>query len=142
MKWILILGMVVLTIGCAAKQPTTQADPCKDFDLDVQKIWNVSVKAKIEISMQEIGGEVGASKAEQVITKMDNLTRDWIMLKESACRDHFKRQLITVEEYKQKANCFDAYLQQQRTLINSIEGGDSVAVNSLLDADGVPEQCK
>jgi hypothetical protein len=142
MKTTICIASALLVMACGGKQSGTNDDPCKDFDLDVQKVWNAEIKLKVDLAVKEIGGEAGVSEAEKVTTKMDTLTRDWVMLKESACQDHFKRQLITAEEYKQKAACFDAFLQQQRAVITALEGGDGAAIDKILEAQGELDPCK
>ncbi len=139
-KWVLL--MAVLLSACGAKQSGSSDDPCKDFDLNVKKVWNAEVKLKVDIAVKQFGGEIGASKAEEITTKMDNITSDWVMLKESACQDHFKRNILTAEEYKAKAACFDAFLQNQRTMITALEGGDQSASDKLLTSSTGLGQCK
>ena len=107
---LIVLLLAVLVSGCGAKQSSGVDDPCRDFDMDVKEVWNGEIKLRVDIAVKKLGGEVGALKAEELSTKMDNVTRDWVMLKESACNDHFKRKIISAEEYKDKAACFDAFL--------------------------------
>ena len=114
---------------------------CSDFDLDVQKIWNSEIRAKVTMSLGGAEGELGRRKAEQVSTKMDQLTRTWVMLKVSACNDYYKRCIISTDEYKQKTQCFDRFLQQQRELLNAIQAGNSDAIEPLIDSENGAEIC-
>jgi hypothetical protein len=131
-----------LWAACGSAQTGDNGDPCKDFELDVKKVWNAEIKLKVDIAIKQFGGEGGAGRSEEVATQMDNVTRDWVMLRESACRDHFKRQLITAKEYKAKVSCFDAFLQSLRTLITTIEGGDAAAVQEAQSASTELDQCR
>ena len=142
MRFILFCLLTFLYVACGSAQSGGGDDKCKDFDLDVKKVWNAEIKLKVDIAIKQFGGEAGIGESEEVTTQMDNVTRDWVMLRESACRDHFKRQLITAEEYKAKVSCFDAFLQTLRTMLTAIESGDSTAMEQALTASTELEQCR
>lgn len=108
------------------------SDTCSGFDIDVEKVWNASVKAEI----QGYSGGISAETAQKIATRMDAITLDWAMLREAACRDH-KNGFITAEQYNQKVKCFDDFLQRQRTLLNALKEGDASTIDSLgLGASG------
>ena len=142
MRIIIICVCAFLWVACGSAQSGGGDDKCKDFDLDVKKIWNAEIKLKMDIAIKQFGGEAGIGESFDVATRMDSVTRDWVMLRESACRDHFMRGLITAEEYKAKVTCFDAFLQTLRTTIAAIEGGDGAAVEQALTASTELEQCR
>ena len=139
---IVILTLAIWALACGASQHRDGDDPCGDFDLDVKKVWNAEIKLKVDIAIKQFGGEAGIGESEEIATQMDNITRDWVMLRESACRDHFKRQLITAEEYKAKVTCFDSFLQNVRMLVEALAGGDSPAVDKLLASSTELARCK
>lgn len=127
--------LCAIACGCGGAQEGAQT--CSGFDLDVEKVWNAEVKAKV----MGYGGEIGGEMGQKIVTRMDNLTRDWVMLRESACRDH-QRGFLTDEEYKAKVKCFDAFLQNVRTMLTALEsGGDADAVSQILQSQGV-NQCQ
>lgn len=111
--------------ACGSNQPGSN-ETCSGFDIDVEKVWNASVKAEI----QGYGGGISAETAQKIATRMDAITLDWAMLREAACRDH-KNGFITTEQYNHKVRCFDGFLQQQRTLLNALKEGDASTIDSL-----------
>ncbi len=141
MKTILII-IGLLAAGCGAgSNGAATADPCADFELDVKKVWNAEARIRLSAAMKEISAGGSAVKEEEVVTKMDDVTRDWVMLKQSACNDHFKRGLLSAEEYRKKADCFDAFLQHVRAMLTALEKGDGVAADGLMTAPGELDQC-
>jgi hypothetical protein len=142
MKLVAIVLVSVLAVGCGSRQPAGDGDPCSDFALDVEKVWNTDVRLKLDIAIKQFGAEGGVTQGEKVATQMDAVTRDWVMLRESACNDHLKRKLITAEEYRGKVACFDAFLERLRTMIAAIEAGDGTAVGDALAAPQELDRCK
>lgn len=138
----MVCALTFLWTACGASQAGGEGDPCKDFDLDVKKVWNAEVRLKVDLAIQQLGGEAGVGGSEEVVTRMDDVTRDWVMLRESACNDHFKRKLITAEEYKGKVACFDAFLERLRTMIAALESGDGAAVEGTSASPGELDLCK
>lgn len=125
--WLLLATMVAFGLGapgCGPRQPGNET--CSGFDIDVEKVWSVEIKAKV----MEYGGSVGTDVVQKVATKMDTVLRDYVYLREAACRDHAAG-LITKDEYKKKVACFDAFLQHQRTLVTALMEGDPNTIQSL-----------
>jgi len=128
--------LCAVTCGCGAKQDEG-AQTCSGFDLDVEKVWNAEIKAKV----MGYGGEIGGEMGQKIATKMDNVTRDWVMLREAACRDH-QRGLLSDDEYKAQVKCFDVFLQNQRSLLSALEAGGGGDVASQILAGQEVSQCQ
>jgi hypothetical protein len=142
MRVLVLLALVLFSVGCGAGQPGDAETACRDFDLDVKKVWNAEVKLKVDAAVKNVSGELGASRSEAVATQMDSVTRDWVMLKESACLDHFKRGILSAEEYKAKVDCFDAFLRRQREMLTALNAGDASVVDRLLADSGDLVKCQ
>lgn len=122
--------LLVAAVGCGgasthAQSASGPADPCSDFDLDVKKFWSAEVRAEV----LGYGGSVAGSNTSETITRLDDITRDWTMLRTAVCQDHFRRKLITAEEYRAKVSCFDAQLSRQRSLVEQLREGAGATVD-------------
>lgn len=131
--------VLVLLASCASAPSAQQgqpADPCADVDLDVEKVWGASIRAEFLGK----GGEIAGETRQAVATKLDALSRDWVMLRRSVCLDHFKRQVISKDQYASRAACLDQTLQRQRTLIAALDAGSEaqpdMQLKSLSDEIG------
>ena len=137
---ILVVSVVLLACkarGGGSKDPSS--DPCADFEVEVEKFWSASVKAKV----MQYGGEASTSVALGVTNKMDRITEDWVMLRTSTCKDHFARKLITADDYRAKVACFDAQLAKQRTLAETLGTGALADADAELDTLlAEPAQCR
>jgi hypothetical protein len=128
-------------LGCHSTKGPAQpsADPCGDFEVEVERFWSASVKAKV----MSYGGEASASRTQGLRNKMDRITEDWVMLRTSTCRDHFTRGLLSAAEYRDKVACFDAQLAKQRTLASLLSDGNltdaEVELDTLLEE---PAPCR
>lgn len=127
----LLLGVWIACQACgggdkpARSTADTAVDPCSDFELDIKKVWSDDTKVKVNASlMNQWGGSLGVdvarSKAESVTTNLDHIASDWVMLRRSACLDHFKRKIGSDAEYQTRVACFDRVLQRQRTVQTEI----------------------
>lgn len=143
-RFVLYFILMLICLGACATTSNVvkNQDPCADFDLDVQKVWSVEAKAKVENGFLKYGGEAGAKQASQVISQMDNLTRDWVMLRKATCKDYFVRKLISQEDYKKRTACLDDSLNKSRTLITAFQSGDAAAINQLIKLASEIGNCK
>ena len=133
MKSVIALALLGVLIGCASRAASAdsaggQADPCADVELDVEKVWSASLRAEFLGK----GGAIAGETRQSVATKLDALSRDWVMLRRSVCLDYFKRQVISKQQYSGRAACLDQNLQRQRSLIASLDAGGDVQVESQL----------
>jgi hypothetical protein len=110
--------VLCLLAGCGGTQDPGGGgdDPCADVELDVKRVWSAEIRAEVV----GYGGQIGGMTREEVATRMDDVSRDWAMLRRSACRDHFVRHLISAEDLAAKNRCLDGTLQKQRTLVESL----------------------
>ena len=111
-------------------------DPCSDFDLDVRKVWSEQTKVEVRASIMdqwsaELGADVAAQQAQSVETSMDRIASDWVMLRRSACLDHFKRGIGSDGEYQAKVGCFDRVLQRQRTALGELGEGSAAGLAAI-----------
>ena len=117
--------------GAAPAQPAkSDSDPCADVELDVEKVWGASIRAEFLGK----GGAIAGETRQAVATKLDALSRDWVMLRRSVCLDYFKREVISKQQYSSRAACLDQNLQRQRTLIAALDAGSEAQPDSQLKA--------
>jgi hypothetical protein len=129
---VITCALVVTQTACAGAGRATagQANSCADFEVQVEKYWSASIKAK---ALQH-GGELELEKRSGVVTKMDRISEDWVMMRTSVCKDHFVRELISKDEYAARVRCFDDRLERQRTLAQALaDDGELAAVDGALD---------
>jgi hypothetical protein len=118
--------------ACASGRSSTQHgdDPCTDFQVEVEHWWSASIRAQVLGN----GGELELEKRRGVVTKLDRISEDWVMMRTSTCKDHYVRGLIDAREYAARVRCFDDRLERQRTLATALTGGGSLAdVDGALD---------
>ena len=113
--------LALLVVGaCAGSQKGASGeDPCADVPLDAEHVWSAEIRAEFLGK----GGTLAGQTREGVATKMDDLSRDWVMLRRSVCLDHFRRQVISREVYVVRARCLDENLQAQRAFIAAPDEG-------------------
>jgi hypothetical protein len=137
------LLLVLLSLAACPKSGTssTPADPCADFEVEVERYWSASVRAQV----MNKGGELELEQRSGVANKMDRISEDWVMMRTSVCKDHFVRQLITKEQYAARVQCFDDRLERQRTLATALTGeaADLAAIEGALDElISAPKSCE
>ena len=127
----LLGALALVACACGASQhPGGEPDPCTDVELDVERIWSADVRAEF----MGKGGSIGGQTRQVIATRLDDLSRDWAMLRRSVCLDHFKRHVIAKERYVARAECLDETLAHQRTLISVLhEGSERVDAYARLE---------
>jgi hypothetical protein len=106
------------------------ADPCADFEVQVEKYWSASFRAQV----LDKGGELELEKRSGVVTKLDRISEDWVMMRTSVCKDHYVRGLIDKPEYAARVRCFDDRLERQRTLATAlVDEGELAQIEGALD---------
>lgn len=135
--------IAVACLGGCASSPGTTADPCGDFEVEVEHYWSASIRAQV----LEQRGEIELERRKGVVNKMDRISEDWVMMRTSVCKDHFVRQLISKEEYAARVTCFDDRLTQQRSLATALSGSHALedietSLDTLLAAPASCEQAQ
>jgi hypothetical protein len=116
--------------GSSTVKPAS-TDPCADFEVQVEKYWSASVRAQA----LDKGGEIELEKRSGVITKLDRISEDWVMMRTSVCKDHYVRSLIDKDEYAARVRCFDDRLERQRTLATALTGeGELTEIEGVMDS--------
>ena len=138
-----IAPLLVLSLAACPKSGTSAspADPCADFEVEVEVYWSASVRAEV----MNKGGELELEQRAGVANKMDRISEDWVMMRTSVCKDHFVRQLITKEQYAARVQCFDDRLERQRTLATALTGeaADLSAIEGAIDElIAAPKSCE
>jgi hypothetical protein len=126
------LPMMACVRGDSASATTSPAaaDPCADFEVQVEKYWSASIRAQVLGK----GGEIELDKRSGVVTKLDRISEDWVMMRTSVCKDHYVRSLIAKDEYAARVRCFDDRLERQRTLATALTGdGELAEIEGAID---------
>jgi hypothetical protein len=128
------LAALALTLLSCVRGGTTNspaaADPCADFEVQVERYWSASIRAQA----LDKGGEVELEKRSGVVTKLDRIAEDWVMMRTSVCKDHYVRGVIDQDEYAARVRCFDDRLERQRTLATALtDEGDLAEIEGAID---------
>lgn len=119
-----------MLIACERTTTPPTADPCADFEVQVEKYWSASLRAQALGK----GGEIEVDKRGGVVTKLDRISEDWVMMRTSVCKDHYVRGVIDEQAYAARVRCFDDRLERQRTLATALTGeGDLAEIEGALD---------
>ena len=115
------LGLGLLAPGCVTTSNVDQGgSSCEDFELDVEKIWSSTKRREVRTGMREFAGESQLVNVDRIVTKMDAITTDWVMMSRNACKDAFERGTMPEEIYVRVTLCLNTALVQQRTLITAL----------------------
>ncbi|MCC6157887.1 MAG: hypothetical protein IT350_07520 [Deltaproteobacteria bacterium] len=138
--------LAIVIVVCNACATTTKSVPrdarCGDFDLDVKKVWNAEIRASVQYAFVKYGGEIGGQSENEIVTQMDNLTRDWVMMREAACRDHFDRKVISSDTYTRRTACLDRHLAVSRSAIATLQAGSPDAGAQIAQAAQMASECR
>ena len=119
-----------------SRPPAATAGPCDDFELDVERIWDTSRRREVSEGLREFAGETQTTHVERIVTKMDAITSDWVMMSERACKDTLVRKTMPEEVYVRVSLCLNAALVQQRTLVTQLDAVDRSSYEHLDGALG------
>jgi tetratricopeptide (TPR) repeat protein len=122
--------------------PEPSQSPCEDFALDAERVWSRDTASSVRLGLLEAGGRSSERTVERIVTKMDALTRDWVMMREKACKDTLERALMPPEVYVKVSACLDVALVQQRTAVSLLASpqpaylkpGNRIKASGTLDA--------
>lgn len=145
----LVFAMCI--VGCGSPpEPSSTAqatDECSDFELDVQEVWSEESNTKVEADLMgqwqgQLGVDTAETRAREVVTKMDNIARDWVMLRRSVCLDHFKRGIGSASDYQARASCLDRILSRQRLVLTQLEHDADAGVAAMAGLESELQQCR
>jgi tetratricopeptide (TPR) repeat protein len=114
------LGLGLGAPGCVTTSNVDQGGSCEDFELDVEKIWSRSKRGEVRSGMRAFAGESQLVNVDRIVTKMDAITTDWVMMSRQACKDTVERGTMPEEIYVRVTLCLNTALIQQRTLITAL----------------------
>jgi hypothetical protein len=88
-----------LALGCDRQttSPDAGGGPCDDFELDVERIWGSSKRREVRDGLRSFAGESQVMNVDRIVTKMDAITSDWVMMSRRACRDTVERRTMPEE---------------------------------------------
>lgn len=115
-----LIGVLIAACGVSVPPPplpTPQRDACSDFELDVDRFWSRDAHVKVKAGILQAGGSIDEVVVERVVTKMDQVSRDWVMMQESVCRDTVVRKVTPPEVYTKVSLCLRTALVSQRTVV-------------------------
>lgn len=123
--WVMGIGLLAgvglgVAPGCVTTSNTQAAGPCDDFDLDVEKIWGNAKRREVRDGLRNFAGESQVVNVDRIVTKMDAITTDWVMMNRRACKDTLERDTMPKEIYVRVSLCLNTALVQQRTLITQL----------------------
>lgn len=135
-----------LSLGCATTSNADSAGPCDDFELDVQKVWNSSKRREVREGLRSFAGETQTVNVDRIVTKMDAITTDWVMMSRRACKDTLVRRTMPQEIYVRVSLCLNTALVQQRTLVTQLAAVDRTSYEhvdrAMLDISGHIGTCQ
>ncbi|PRP95880.1 Tetratricopeptide repeat protein [Enhygromyxa salina] len=118
---VLTLGLLVgVAPGCATAPSAQSNGPCDDFELDVDRIWGSSTRRSVRDGLRSFAGESQLVNVDRIVTKMDAITTDWVMMSRRSCKDTIERNTMPEEIYVRVSLCLNTALVQQRTLITAL----------------------
>ena len=133
--------VAVLLAGCAGRRPSESNGPCDDFALDAEQVWSSTKRRELRSDLEDFAGETQTVNIDRIVTKMDAITRDWVMMSRRSCRDTVERETMPKEIYVRVSLCLNAALVQQRTLVTQLEQVDRSSYEHIDRAMlGISEQ--
>jgi tetratricopeptide (TPR) repeat protein len=131
--WPGVLLALALATGCdqSSNNPDASAGVCDDFELDVDKIWSREKRREVRDGMRTFAGESQLVNVDRIVTKMDAITTDWVMMSRRTCKDTVERKTMPEEIYVRVSLCLNAALVQQRTLITALESVDRTSYEHI-----------
>ncbi len=111
-----------------------ESNQCSDFELDVERFWSTAQRTKIKTAFVQVTTESESVTVERVVTKMDRIARDWVMMQESVCKDTLVRRVTSPEVYSRISSCLRAALLSQRTLVEGFSAPTKELVFRAEDA--------
>ena len=135
--------IAILVAQCGpSKPPEKPKDPCAQVGDIAPKVWNADVKAKLKLSVKIVRGEIEASNAEILTSRLDNLTDDWAELRGKACISFEVEKSLSAEEHSAAVDCLKDALEAERSAISTIKKDATDALNLIDDLENGLKNCR
>ncbi len=137
MKTIIRILMLLSVFSWACRTPKPKPvvprviEPCDSFDSRVDEIWNDEVLEELGLTIKIYNGELGALDAEQIVTQMNSFSKEWVTLRNSACKNHNEPDSLSDDQYRRIVDCLDKALSDLEGRITEFKGGDVTALDSI-----------
>ena len=110
----------------ASPPPSSASAPpsaghCRDFELDAERVWSSRTRNEVHAGILSAGASVDRTIADRVVTKMDGITRNWVMMQETICKDCMERRVLSEEAYSKMSVCLRTALVSQQTLATALQ---------------------
>jgi len=83
-----------------------------------------------------------AELAGEIIIRMDHISRDWSLKRESSCVDHFVHGTLSKDEYEDIEECFNDVLSKVDSCVSSLDDSVDSAIGGLESLTEALEQCR
>jgi tetratricopeptide (TPR) repeat protein len=133
-----LTGLCLFVLACdpgsqpPRRPPSDERRPCEDFELDVERIWSKQTRAQVKAGIVQLDASSGKTIAERVVTRMDAVTRDWVMMQQRCCIDTVVHKTMPAEVYTKITACLLTNLAQQRQIV-LIASAPNLAQIELLE---------
>lgn len=131
---VVLFGALASGLGCDGREtqsPDQSAAVCDDFELDIEKIWSSSKRREVRDGLRSFAGETQVVNVDRIVSKLDAITSDWVMMNERACKDTLVRKTMPEEIYVRVSLCLNAALVQQRTLVTQLAAVDRTSYEHI-----------
>ncbi len=124
-----------------------QTSPCDTLSSEAYAVYGTPEATQIRSHVAGLGGPSAATRAEQVVSRLDAFVAAWISKAEGACRDLGARGMLAGDDaglghVGDRMGCFaDALDQLQLTLDEQLQVTDARDALTLLDALPTLEHC-
>lgn len=131
--------------GCATTPPATRGT-CDVFEAEIDQIWGTTERRTARDQLEAFAGESQGDNVSRLITKVDDLTRDWVHVRRGACRDANERGTMPPEIHERVQLCLQGTWIQQQTLIAELGRVDQVTYaridRAMLDISEQTATCE
>ena len=118
---------LVLTVFCAAGACVPKqyaAVQCVDRSNEIEEFWHYSSKLELQLAFVKAGVPQADSKAERIISEVDDVINTLVDENELMCDKCTKKQSLPHEECNARTHCHMAILNWLKIYLNLIKGAD------------------
>jgi len=105
---------------------------CSVYRKGANDVWNRDVRTKIWTAFTEKQKEPAANTARIIITQMDYLTRDWIILTTDLCGKNMIDKGIETDALTNRIECYESAFVYLKTFIELLKDADAQTVDNCL----------